>query len=295
MRLKSSVSRRQFLAGAAAVGVASAGACNPRSAAQPNLLLILADDLGFSDIGSFGGEIKTPHLDRLAKGGTRFTQFYNCARCCPTRASLLTGLYPHRAGVGNMLGKQGGFEGYQGRLREDAVSIPEALKGAGYTTLMAGKWHLGPPGPVGRGFDEFYGLVHGFDSFWDEAKYSRLPEGRPKRSYGEGSFYATSAITDHAIDLLDEAAAKPNPWFLYLAYNAPHFPLHAPKEVTDTYAATYEKGWDAIRGERFARQLEMGLLPNVKELSPRSIIGPNRVSNLDGTACTPKAPSPGTR
>jgi arylsulfatase len=282
-----SFSRRQFLRTAVSAGVAGVAAslsgCGG-GVARPNILMILADDLGFSDIGCFGGEIKTPHLDRLAKGGTRFTQFYNCARCCPSRASIMTGLYPHRAGIGLMTGKSGDLEGYQGRLRQDAVTIPEALKEAGYSTLMAGKWHLNAPGPVGRGFEEFFGMVHGFDSFWDETKYSRLPEGRPKRSYPPGEFYATNAITDHALDFLGEARKKEKPWFLYLAYNAPHFPLHAPKEVIDSYVPVYEKGWDTIREERFARQQAMKLLPNAPELTPRSIIGPNRVSNLDGTA-----------
>ncbi len=282
---QSGFSRRQFLAGAAVAGSGLLAACGqPGDVARPNILMILADDLGFSDIGCFGGEVKTPQLDELAKGGTRFTQFYNCARCCPTRASLLTGLYPHRAGVGHMTGPARDFEGYQGRLRQDTVTIPEALKQAGYRTLMAGKWHVGPPGPVERGFDEFYGLVPGFDSFWDEPKYTRLPEGRPQRRYGEGEFYATNAITDHCIDFLTDAGKQPEPWFLYLAYTAPHFPLHAPKEVTDTYMDTYKVGWDIIRQQRFARQGEMGLLPQIDTLPDREIIGPNRVSDLDGTA-----------
>jgi len=278
--------RRQFLAvsGLAAGGLLAGCGPTQRRDSRPNILLILADDLGFSDLGCCGGEIKTPNLDALARTGTRFTQFYNCARCCPTRASLLTGLYPHRAGIGHMITPQRDLEGYRGTLREDTVTIPEALKQAGYRTLMAGKWHLAEPGPVERGFDEFYGLVHGFDSFWDEPKYTRLPEGRPYRQYGEGNFYATDAITDHALDFLSDAAKQPEPWFLYLAYTAPHFPLHAPKEATDAYMDTYSVGWDVIREQRFERQKQMGLLPQVATLPPREIIGPNRVTDLDGTA-----------
>jgi arylsulfatase len=119
--------------------------------------------------------------------------------------------------------------GYQGRLNNSNVLLPEVLREAGYTTLMSGKWHLGAPGPAGRGFEEFYGLYGGFTSFWDAKAYTRLPEGRSARQYKEGEFYATNAITDHALDFLNAARKKQQPWFLYLAYNAPHFPLHAPK------------------------------------------------------------------
>ena len=251
---------------------------------RPNILLILADDLGYSDIGCFGGEIETPNLDRLAAGGVRFTQLYNNARCCPSRAALMTGQHPHRVGMGNMVGGQPrpGFPGYTGRVAPEAVFLPRVLKDAGYSTLMCGKWHLGQPGPVERGFDEFFGMVHGFDSFWDASKYTRLPAGRALKKYDR--FYATDALTDHAVDFLGEARKATKPWFLYLAYNAPHFPLHAPKELIDKYQKVYEQGWDKIRESRFARLASQGLLDRRWKLTPRSVVGPNRVSTPNGWA-----------
>lgn len=268
------ISRRHFLA--------SFSAALPVK--RPNILLILADDLGYSDIGCFGGEIETPNLDRLAASGVRFTQLYNNARCCPSRAALMTGQHPHKVGMGNMVGGQrrDEFPGFTGRVAESAVFLPRVLKSAGYTTLMCGKWHLGQPGPVERGFDEFFGMVHGFDSFWDASKYTRLPAGRPVKQYGR--FYATDALTDHAVDFLASARKASNPWFLYLAYNAPHFPLHAPKELIDKYQKVYEQGWDKIRESRFARMAAQGLLDRRWRLTPRSVVGPNRVSTPNGWA-----------
>ncbi|MEW6306103.1 MAG: arylsulfatase, partial [Verrucomicrobiota bacterium] len=243
-------------------------------AERPNILLILADDLGYSDIGCFGGEIKTPNLDALARGGLRFTQFYNATRCCPTRASLLTGLYPHQAGVGDMTGDRGAqFPGYRGFLQPRAVTLAQVLKSAGYRTYMVGKWHLtDKSGPIRRGFDEFYGMIGGFNSFWQENPfYTRLPQGRAKRDYAPDKFYSTDVFGDYALDFLADARAHSDqPWFLYLAFNAPHFPLHAPKEETDKYAALYEKGWDAIRAERLARMKKLGLVAKDTKLTPRS-------------------------
>ncbi|QEH38948.1 Arylsulfatase [Aquisphaera giovannonii] len=244
------------------------------AAERPNILLILADDMGYSDLGCYGGEIRTPAIDGLAAGGVRLTQFYNGSRCCPTRASLLTGLYAHQAGVGDMTADEGpNRPGYRGHLNDRCVTIPEVLRGAGYRTLMVGKWHLGPnPGPIRRGFDEFYGMIGGFNSFWQEEPfYTRLPAVRPRRAYPRGGFYSTDAFADYAIDFLAEARRDPSrPWFLYLAFNAPHFPLHAPKEEIDRYAPTYEKGWDAIRDERLARMKRLGLVPEDTPLPPRS-------------------------
>ncbi|MBM3726568.1 MAG: arylsulfatase [Acidobacteria bacterium] len=256
------------------------------AAARPNILLILADDLGFSDLGCFGGEISTPNLDALAAGGLRLTQLYNNARCCPSRAALMTGQHPHRVGMGNMTGGQPrqGFPGYSGRVNPDAPFLPAVVAKAGYTPLMCGKWHLGQPGPIERGFSDFYGMVHGFDSFWDASKYTRLPAGRPARAYPQDQFYATRAITDHALDLLAGARLAKKPWLLYLAYNAPHFPLHAPKDLIDKYQPIYEQGWDAIRRQRHARQRQMNLFGHSVPLTPRSIVGPNRVSSANGWA-----------
>jgi arylsulfatase len=281
------MNRRQFL-GLGAAGVLPAAPAAP--ARRPNILLILADDVGYSDLGCFGGEIETPNLDRLARGGVRFTQFYNSARCCPSRASLLTGLYPHQTGIGNMTGglnakpAANNPEGYRGVLNEQNVMMPEVLREAGYSTYMTGKWHVGPPGPIARGFEDYYGMLHGFDSFWDPKVYTRLPAGRAARSYAHGGFYATDALTDHAIDFLGQARAKERPWFLYAAYNAAHFPLHAPVDLIDKYVPVYEKGWDVLRESRFAKLREERLIDRRWALPERSIIGPNRVSRPKGTA-----------
>jgi arylsulfatase len=228
--------------------------------------------MGWSDLGCYGGEIHTPNLDALAKNGLRFTQFYNCARCCPTRASLLTGLYPHQAGVGDMTGDQR-RPGYRGRLQPNCVTLAQVLKSAGYRTYMAGKWHLTPkPGPTDRGFDEFYGMLGGFNSFFQERPfYTRLPADRPRRKYEPGQFYSTNAFGDYALDFLADARkAGDTPFFLYLAFNAPHFPLHALKEDIAKYQDVYAKGWDKLRAERYARQKALGLIDANWPLTPRS-------------------------
>jgi len=272
------MTRRAFLASVTATAAQSR---------KPNLLLILADDLGYSDLGCFGGEIKTSHLDALAGAGVRLTQFYNYTRCCPSRAALMTGLYPHRVGVGAMIGGPNAparpEAGYQPRMAADCLTLPQTLKRAGYKTLMCGKWHLGANlTPIDRGFDEFYGMIHGFDSFWNEQVYTRLPKDRPVRA--SQNFYATDAITDHALDFIANARGEAKPWFLYLAYNAPHFPLHAPKEIIDAYAPVYEKGWDAIRAERLRRLREMKLIDARWEETPRSSIPANRFNGETGWA-----------
>src|SRR5262245_9319139 len=240
------------------------------SKTRPNIVLILADDLGFSDLGCYGGEIKTPNLDRLAKNGLRFVQFYNTPRCCPSRAALLTGLYPHQAGVGNMTGDQK-LPGYRGNLNDRCLTIAEALRLAGYRTFMVGKWHLGQPGPLRRGFQEYFGLLGGYDSFWNPGPYERLPKDRPKRTYAEGKFFATDAFTDYALDFLAEARKKPQePWFLYVAHTAPHFPLHAHEEDIARYEPMYQMGWDRIRSERYEKQKTLQLIDPSWPLSSRS-------------------------
>jgi arylsulfatase len=255
---------------------------------RPNILLILADDLGYSDLGCYGGEIRTPNLDALAADGLRFTQFYNCARCCPTRASLLTGLYPHQAGVGAMDSDAGAqFPGYRGRLNDRCVTIPEVLHTAGYGTYMVGKWHLGgDPGPIRRGFDEFYGMIGGFNSCWQEKPfYTRLPRDRTPRAYPPGKFYSTDAFADYALDFLADARKTPGrPWFLYLAFNAPHFPLHAPDEEIAKYEGLYAQGWDKVREARLARMKALGLLPKDTPLTPRSLVPANRFNAQTGWA-----------
>jgi len=243
----------------------------PAADGRPNVLLVLADDLGWSDLGCYGGEIRTPNVDKLAARGLRFTQFYNGTRCCPSRASLLTGLYPHQAGVGDMTADQG-RPGYRGRLQPDCVTLAEVLKSAGYRTSMVGKWHLtADPGPTDRGFDDFYGMIGGFNScFRENPSYTRLPAGRPRRAYPEGGFYSTDVFGDYALDFLAAGLKPDQPFFLYLAFNAPHFPLHAPKPDIDRYKDTYSKGWDEVRAARHARQKDLGLIDPKWPLPPRS-------------------------
>jgi arylsulfatase A-like enzyme len=239
----------------------------------PNILLILADDLGYSDLGCYGGEIRTPNLDALATGGLRFTQFYNCTRCCPSRASILTGLYPHQAGVGAMTGDQG-QPGYRGSLQPNCVTIAQVLKAAGYRTAMVGKWHVGNNvSPIARGFDNFYGWTRGYavDS-WEPRMLTRLPAGATQRSYPSGEFFATDSLTDHALDFLSAMRSSAAPWFLYVAYQAPHFPIQSREGDAQGYAEIYARGWDKIREERLARQKKLGLIPAETMLPPHSAI-----------------------
>ncbi len=263
----------------AALALAAALAAPAAAAGRPNVVLILADDMGYSDVGPYGGEIRTPNLDRLAAGGLRFRRFYNNAKCSPTRASLLTGLYPHQAGMGDLASGRPGEPGpYQGYLPESSVTIAEALRAAGYRTSMSGKWHVGDRPdhwPRRRGFDRYFGLVSGATSY-----YELLPEpGRvremvledePWRPAGDG-FYATDAYTDYAVERIREHAREGagRPFFLYLAYTAPHFPLHALPGDVARYARRYDEGWDAIRAERFARMRLLGVTDERHRLSPR--------------------------
>ncbi len=239
---------------------------------RPNVVVILADDLGFSDIGCYGGEIETPVLDRLAQEGVQLTELYNSARSCPSRASLMTGLYPHQVGVGGMtLMKPVDPKkpvGYAGFREDNNATIAELMKDAGYYTAMCGKWHLGIQKPTDRGFEDYYGLIGGFNSMWNANVYSRLPEGAETLKT-EGRFYATNVITDYAIEFAKKSHESDKPLFMYLAYNAPHFPLHAPKERIDKYMETYMQGWDKLRDQRFKRMMELGLLQGTPTMSPR--------------------------
>ena len=240
---------------------------------QPNIVLILADDLGYSDLGCFGGEIRTPNLDRLADNGLRMTQLYNAARCCSTRASLLTGLYPHQAGVGAM-SRDNHKPGYRGFLTDRCISVATLLKQSGYHTFMSGKWHLRGMGnpdciPTNHGFDEFFGHYRAYASYYRPDLFVRLPENRPRRNDKQSEFYATDAITDHAIEFIRTSDNSNAPFFLYLAYNAPHFPLQAPSQVIDSYIDIYEKGWDELREARHAQMKTLGIIPGSSQLSPR--------------------------
>ena len=242
---------------------------------KPNIIVILADDLGFSDLGCYGGEVQTPVLDKMAKQGVRMTQMYNSARSCPSRANLLTGLYPHQTGLGHMDAPPPAWPKGPPAFpsNSDNVPIAEVSKDAGYFTAMSGKWHLGKTAnPINRGFQEYYGLLGGFNSFWNPDVYTRLPKDRNPRQYKEGEFYATNVITDYAIDFINQAHQEEKPLFLYLAYNAAHFPLHAPKEVTDKYMKIYLQGWDKIRDQRWKRIVKMGLLQGKPALSPRGVV-----------------------
>jgi arylsulfatase A-like enzyme len=254
---------------------------------RPNIVLILCDDMGFSDIGCFGSEIRTPHLDGLARRGVCFTQVYNCGRCCPTRASLLTGLYPHQAGVGDMV-QDRGVEAYQGFLNDRCVTIAELLRAAGYRTLMTGKWHVGgswprrpgpewrvhdprKPLPPDRGFDDWYGIPGG-GSYFQPSPLMRNYEF--VRLDADEDFYTTDAYTDAAVAMVRGAAAAGRPFFLHVCYNAPHWPLHARAEDIARYRGTYAGGWDQVRTARHERLKGLGVLSSQWPISPRDAEAP---------------------
>ncbi len=260
---------------------------------RPNIIVILVDDMGWSDIASFGGEIATPNLDALAARGIRFAQFYATPRCSPTRASLLTGLYPHQAGMGHLdnVIRQGSL-GTTGRLNDQSVTIAEVLRDAGYFTAMAGKWHLGQQNgspPWQRGFDRALSLRAGGMFFpnqnfqgGDEALTSRAreplyldgtPTPRDSPVFGQ-NWYATYLWTDFGLKFIDEARQASKPFFLYLPHNAPHFPLMAPQELIATHRGKYKAGWDRLREERHRRQTRMGLIDAKLPLSPRESDSP---------------------
>ena len=265
----------------------------PAPRPRPNVVLILADDMGFSDPGCFGGEIRTPNLDGLAKDGVRMAQFYNGARCCPTRASLLTGLYAHQTGMGEM-NQDRGLPAYRGEINDRCATIAEVLREQGYHTGMVGKWHLvhldiaGSPDakalmnfekegpispskanwPVNRGFEAHWGTIPGVEDYW--APYGMVHDETPLKPEGE-DFYYTDWITDHSVGLIDGYAKDARkPFFLYVAYTAPHWPMQARQADVDRYRGTYDVGWDRIRETRYARQIRMGLLKAEWRLSPRA-------------------------
>ena len=241
----------------------------------------MADDMGYSDIGCYGGEIATPALNALAENGLRFTQFYNAARCCPTRAALLTGLYPHQAGVGKMVSSKPAKDPNptQGYLNKNCVTIAEVLKPAGYRCYMAGKWHVGefrPAWPIDRGFDRYYGLISGGMNYFDITKSKRKGLQRVfarddrRLTPGGDEFYTTDAFTDEALSMLHDHKSNNSkqPFFLYLAFNAPHWPLHAPAELIRKYEGRYAAGWTVLRQQRYQRMLQMGLIDPQWKLSP---------------------------
>ena len=248
---------------------------------RPNIILILSDDMGYSDIGCYGSEIETPNLDALANDGIRFTQFYNQARCCPSRASLMTGLYPHQTGMGWMDAVNHNLPGYQAQLNKNCVTIAQVLKSAGYSTYMAGKWHLqyekdtrqDSPNydwPLQRGFDKFYGILKGAGSYYDPGTLCRnntliSPFNDP--AYNPDNYYFTNAITDNAIKFIEDDKGK-QPFFMYMAYTAAHWPMQAPQEVINKYKGCYDKGWDVIRRQRLDKMKRLGLIDSSVILPP---------------------------
>jgi len=275
--MKADLTRRGFLATmAASYPLLRTADVSAAPAKRPNIILIMADDMGFSDIGCYGGEINTPNLDGLAQKGIRFTQFYNTPRCCPSRATLLTGLYCHQAGVGHMVDDYG-VPGYRGFLNDRCVTIAEALKPAGYTTLMVGKWHVGerrPHWPVDRGFDHYYGLVSGGSNYWKVDKGRVFAIDGQETTPADKDFYVTDAFSNKAVEYVDTHGRGDKPFFLYLAYTAPHWPLHAWPDDIAKYKGKYLKGWDKLREERHKRQIEMGLLDPKWPLTPRDKSAP---------------------
>jgi arylsulfatase len=248
---------------------------------RPNIVLILADDMGYSDLGCYGSEIATPNIDRLAADGVRFTQFYNQARCCPSRAALLTGRYPHQVGIGAMIDNYAKWirdaadrPSYQDHLSTDSPTVAELLRDAGYHTIMCGKWHLGARArewPARRGFERSFVLIPGaMNYFGGESTGPRSPMAIDDQKYSppHDGFYSTDAFTDHAIQFLQEPDAAQRPVFLYMAYNAPHWPLQARPEDIEKYRGTYRAGWQAIREKRLSRMIELGILPAGATMAP---------------------------
>lgn len=241
------------------------------SDAPSNVVLIMADDLGFADLGCYGSEIKTPNLDALAANGLRFTQFYNTAKCHSSRVSLLTGLYCDQAGSTKL---------------SRGATIAEVLNAADFHTMMVGKWHLDKQ-PTDFGFDRYWGHLSGATNFFVGDNTFRLngEEWKVPETLNDRPFYTTHAITDFALDFLDEATAQDKPWILYTAFNAPHYPLHAPKEEIEKYQGVYDIGWDQLREQRYQRQLDSGLIPAKWKLSPR----PDHVPAWDSLSAEDKA------
>jgi arylsulfatase len=271
---------------------------------QPNIVIILADDMGFSDVGCYGGEIETPNIDGMAKGGVRLSQFYNMARCCPTRASLQTGLYPHEAGVGQM-NQNLGVPAYQGHLNDRCATVAEILRGAGYATAMVGKWHLSnltvgdgnkdskailnyekeapisPPGgmatwPYHRGYEQMWGTIAGVGSYYNP--WGFVHDDEPMQM--PAGLYYTNFVADKSAELVGELAKGEKPFFLFVAPTAPHWPIQAPEDVIKKYQGIYERGWDALREERYQRLVKMGMIKEDWKLAPRESDQPKKYPAL---------------
>ncbi|HVW62160.1 MAG TPA: arylsulfatase [Puia sp.] len=252
---------------------------------RPNIILILSDDMGYSDIGCYGGEIHTPNLDALAREGLRYTNFYNTSRCCPSRATLMTGLYPHQVGVGWMANVRHEEPGYIAELNKQCVTVAEVLKGAGYATYMTGKWHLcnrydaNTPNvgdhrkydwPLQRGFDKFYGILLGAANYYDPGalcRDNRLISPYRDPAYSPAQYYFTNAISDNSVKYIQERD-KTKPFFMYVAYTTAHWPMQAPEEEIRKYKGRYDSGYTAIRAGRYRRMQALGLVSGGMPLSP---------------------------
>lgn len=266
-----------FILGITLLAVVQVCNSTEKKTERPNIILIMSDDMGYSDIGCYGGVISTPTLDGLAANGLRYTQFYNGARCCPTRASLLTGLYPHQAGIGHMM-EDRGFDSYRGDLSKNAITIAEVLKQAGYATYMSGKWHVTPYDPedehpskhnwpLQRGFDKFFGTILGAGSFYDPTS---LAKDNEYINPGEG-FYYTDAISENAVNYIEDHSGD-QPFFMYLSYTAAHWPMHAKPEDIAEYKGKFDEGWDVLRKEKYERLIEMGMIDPQWKLSEKDNI-----------------------
>jgi arylsulfatase A-like enzyme len=258
---------------------------------RPNIVILLGDDLGYSDMGAFGGEIKTPSLDALAQDGVRFTNFYTHATCSPTRSMLLSGVDTHQNGLGNMdewaAPNQTGVPGYEGYLNDRVATLPQLLKDAGYHTYMVGKWHLGKQPdqiPAARGFEHDFSLLDGAGSYWDMTNFTAAS---PKSVFTEDGryltelppdYYATKTYTDKLIDFIDANRADGKPFFAYVAHQAPHDPYHLPKEWRNRHVGEYDKGWDAVRQERLKRQIDLGIMPPGTPLAERMWFLPDPIT-----------------
>jgi arylsulfatase A-like enzyme len=282
--------------GVAGVLAAPVAASAADAARRPNIVIILGDDLGFADMGAFGGEIKTPNLDALAKEGVRFTGFYTHATCSPTRSMLLSGVDTHLNGLGNMdewtAPNQRGVDGYEGFLNDRVVTLPQLLKDTGYHTYMVGKWHLGKAPdkiPAARGFERDFSLLDGAGSYWDMSNFTGASplsvfteDGRYLTKLPR-NYYATKTYTDKLIGFIDANHGDGKPFFAYVAHQAPHDPYHLPREWRSRHVGEYDKGWDAVRQERLKRQVEMGIMPAGTELAERMWFLPDPITLAPAT------------
>jgi arylsulfatase A-like enzyme len=257
---------------------------------RPNIVIILADDMGFADMGSYGSEIKTPHFDSLASNGVRFTNFYTHATCSPTRSMLLSGVDTHLNGLGNMdefaAPNQWGVDGYEGHLNKRVVTLPQLLKASGYHTYMVGKWHMGKQPdqiPAARGFERDFSLLDGAGSYWDMTNFAAVSpmsvfteDGRYLTKLPK-DYYATKTYTDKLIGFIDAGRADGKPFFAYVSHQAPHDPFHLPKEWRNGHAGEYDKGWDAVRQARLKKQIELGITPAGTQLAERMWFVPDPI------------------